>query len=77
MWLSLQPIRILDCREYHYRTPQPLCGINCSWYLRQYPELASLYPEPEHQNLCWLVSRWMVTAAPDSPLKTTVVKARL
>ena len=26
---------------------------------KQYPELASLYPEPDHQNLCWLVSRWM------------------
>ncbi|WP_288740035.1 LON peptidase substrate-binding domain-containing protein [uncultured Rheinheimera sp.] len=26
---------------------------------KQYPELARLYPEPEHQNLCWLVSRWM------------------
>ncbi|MBY0416510.1 MAG: peptidase S16, partial [Pararheinheimera sp.] len=26
---------------------------------KQYPELASLYPAPEHQNLCWLVSRWM------------------
>ncbi|KKL02255.1 peptidase S16 [Rheinheimera mesophila] len=26
---------------------------------KQYPELARLYPEPDHQNLCWLVSRWM------------------
>lgn len=26
---------------------------------KQYPELARLYPEPEHRNLCWLVSRWM------------------
>lgn len=34
------------------------------WYklqqvFRQYPELEKLYPDPEHQNLCWLVSRWM------------------
>lgn len=26
---------------------------------KQYPELATLYPQPDHQNLCWLVSRWM------------------
>jgi Lon protease-like protein len=26
---------------------------------KQYPELARLYPNPEHKNLCWLVSRWM------------------
>jgi hypothetical protein len=26
---------------------------------KQYPELASLYPHPDQQNLCWLVSRWM------------------
>lgn len=26
---------------------------------KQYPELATLYPEPDHHNLCWLVSRWM------------------
>lgn len=26
---------------------------------RQYPELEKLYPAPEQQNLCWLVSRWM------------------
>jgi Lon protease-like protein len=26
---------------------------------KQYPELATLYPQPEPDNLCWLVSRWM------------------
>lgn len=26
---------------------------------RHYPELAQLYPQPEPENLCWLVSRWM------------------
>lgn len=43
----------------HATAEQQLLWHKLQQVFKQYPELSTLYPQPEPENLCWLVSRWM------------------